>query len=408
MAARLSNKLDPATVRKLLKDGAKPGRYSDGGGLYLSVGSGGARRWVVLFQWRGRRREMGLGSAKVLGISDARELAREARRKVALDEDPIAARNAIRARPTFKELATTFLEENEKGWTNFKHRQQWRKTLLEDAAALGPMRVDTITIEDVLNVLRPIWHAKHETASRLRGRIERVLNVALSRGYITGPNPARWRGGLDGLLAKPKQKPKNHAALPYKKAPEFFRELSGRGGTAARALQFLILTASRSGEVRGATWDEFDLEERVWRIPGERMKMDREHRVPLSDYALEIIKEQKQLTDALGVEWVFPSPKNGQLSENGMSAALRRMGVPAAEATVHGFRSTFRDWAFEQTSHSREVIEISLAHSVGDRTERAYRRGAAVTKRMRLLEDWAGFLSMIRKCNVTLLRAPGE
>lgn len=413
MPARQRNRLSSAAYAALFADSAKPGRHSDGGGLYLVVGPGASRRWVFLYRWQGRTREMGLGAASdptkrndAIGLSDARDLAASASRQVKLGQDPIAQRKAIRARPTFSELAEEFLQAHEQGWSNEKHRKQWRRTLMVDAAALGPMRVDSITLGDVERVLSPIWRTKHETATRLRARIERVLDMAITRGHLDGLNPARWKGGLQNTLGQVSRKAERHfQALPYVEAPKFFSDLRKREGVSARALEFLTLTAARSGEVRGASWDEIDMDGAVWVIPGERMKASRPHRVPLSDEALDILKAVKPLSEAIESHLVFPGQRGRPLSDSSLSAVLRRMGVPNTRATVHGFRSTFRDWAFEETEHSREIIEMSLAHVVGDKTERAYRRGDALDRRRLLMEHWASTLSGAQNRKVVSLQS---
>lgn len=379
----------------------------------MVVGPGASRRWVLLYRWNGRTREMGLGRASEanrggLGLSDARTKAEAARTEVQNEVDPISARKARRDRPTFETLAKDFLSLNEDDWKNSKHRQQWRTTLLKVAAPLGQKRVDEITIDDVADTLRPIWTTKPETARRTRGRIERVMDRALALEFITGPNPARWKGGLEHRLDKSGKPDSAHfTAMPYAEVPEFFDALKKREGVSAMALAFLILTAARSGEVRGAMWQEIDLEKEVWSIPGERMKTGKPHRVPLCDAAIEILKAIQPLSRGTETGLVFPGFKGRPLSDSSLSAVLRRMDVPNTKATVHGFRSAFRDWAFEETKHSREIIEISLAHVVGSKTERAYRRGDALDRRRHLIEHWQAYLTSSARSNVVAFAKPG-
>jgi integrase len=371
----------------------KPGRHSDGGGLYLSVGPGEARRWVFLFRWNGRLREMGLGSFNDVTLARAREKARDARELVADGVNPLDAKRALKAIPTFGTLADEFVAAKRGEWVNAKHQEQWASTLKTYAAPLRPIRVDRIDFNAVLAVLQPIWAEKPETASRVRGRIERVLDAAKARGFRAGENPARWRGYLEHHLPKRQILSRgHHAALPYAEVPAFVARLRERSGSAALALEFAILTAARSGEVRGATWAEFDLKAKVWTVPGSRMKTKREHRVPLSDRAVEIVTELKPLAKGDPAALVFPSPSGGQLSDAAFDALLKRMGVERGALTAHGFRSSFRDWAGEVSTFPRELAEAALAHVVGDATERAYRRGDALQKRRKLMESWAAFV----------------
>lgn len=387
-------RLDAGKVRSLLKDDAPQGRHSDGEGLYLRVGPKAARRWVLIYTSSGKRREMGLGSAHTIGLAKARELAAASRTKIVDGTDPIIDRKVERARPTFGELTDKFLEQKQSEWKSAKHRKQWEATLRTYAPRLADRRVDTITLEDVLGVLRPIWETKTETASRVRGRIERILDMAIASNHMSGPNPARWKGAVGAHLSSPgKRKKRHYPAMPYRKLPDFFSALQKREGVSARALEFTILTAARSGEIRGATWAEIDLDNALWQIPGERMKAGREHMVPLSASALAVLTRMKPLCEALGAELVFPGRKNRPLSNSSLSAVLKRMGVPKGTATVHGFRSSFRDWAFEKTEHAHEIIETALAHAVGDQTTRAYLRGNATERRLVLMTDWADFLS---------------
>lgn len=372
-----------------------PGRHSDGAGLYLIVDKSGAKRWAFLFRQSGRLREMGLGGVNAVSLSDARSKAQVIRSQVTEGLDPIAERRKVAQAetniPTFSAFAIDFLDSIESGFRNEKHRKQWRMTLTDYAALIASTPVDEVTTDQVLAILSPIWLTKHETASRLRGRIERVLDAAKAKGLREGENPARWRGHLSLLLPKkPSLQRGHHAALPYKDAPDFFSKLKSNDSISSLGLQFLILTASRTSEVSQARWEELNLEAKVWSLPAERMKAGRPHRVPLSDVAMKIVQTMRA---AKSGPFVFPgqSPKK-PLSNMAFSMLLRRM--KRNDITVHGFRSTFRDWAAEQTDHSREVAEAALAHVVGDATERAYRRGDALEKRRALLADWADFLTV--------------
>ncbi len=341
--------------------------------------------------WEGKRREMGLGSAREVSLANARELAAAARQKVRDGIDPIATRNSELAKvPTFGEMADTYIEAMAPQFRNAKHVDQWRMTLREYAGPIRSKRVDLVTTEDVLSVLKPIWSTKAETAYRLRGRIERVLNAAKAKGYRSGENPAAWRGHLANLLPKRHKLTRgHHAAMPYADAPAFLAKLRARDGVAALALEFTILTAARSGETRGATWQEIDLILKVWTIPAHRMKAGREHRVPLSAGALAILNRLAEFGSESS-QFVFPGNKIGRpLSVMALDMLLRRMQV---DVTVHGFRSAFRDWCGEETSYPREIAEAALAHVVGDQTERAYRRGDALRRRRDLMSAWSDFL----------------
>lgn len=376
---------------------AKAGRHSDGGGLYLSIGPGEARRWVFLFRWRGRLKEMGLGSFNAVTLAKAREKAAEARALLAEGISPLEAKRAQAAIPTFGELVEEFLTAKEGEWSNEKHRAQWRSTLETYGKDLWPVRVDRVDTAAVLETLKPIWAEKPETAARVRGRIERVLDAAKTRGMRSGENPARWRGHLDNLLPKRQRLSRgHHAALPFKDVPAFVAKLREREGVAALALEFAILTAARSGEVRGATWGEFDLEGEVWTVPASRMKAKREHRVPLTACAVKILRKLTPPDPPKADALVFLSPSGGALSDAAFQALLKRMGVEQGAVTPHGFRSSFRDWAGETTDHPREVAEAALAHVVGNETERAYRRGDALAKRRALMVDWGAFCSVRR------------
>ena len=348
-----------------------------------------------------RLREMGLGGANSIPLAKARELAAGCRQTLVLGGDPIAVRRRSGgAIPTFGVFADAFIESHEKGWRNERHRAQWRMTLGGYAASLRRKQVDAIATEDVLAVLRPIWTEKSETASRLRGRIEQVLDAARAAGHRTGENPARWRGHLDKLLPKRAKLTRgHHAALPYAEVPAFVGRLREQAGVAALALEFTILTAARSGESLGARWSEIDLEEKLWTVPPERMKGSREHRVPLSDMALAVLAHARKMqTD----DYVFPGQKRGRpLSGMSMEMLLRRTKTEGV--TVHGFRSSFRDWAGDTTSFPREVAEAALAHAIGDETEAAYRRSDALSKRRKLMDAWAAYCEPKASSNVVRL-----
>jgi integrase len=348
----------------------------------------------------GKRREMGLGSLRDVPLAKARQRAADARQQVADGLDPLTSRDKPTVM-TFGEAADALIESMSSSWRNEKHRAQWKMTLAVYCEALRSKPVAEIGTEDVLKVLQLLWTRKPETASRLRGRMERVFDFARARGQRTGENPARWRGHLDAVLPKRAKLTRgHHKAMPFDEVPAFMVALREREGIAARALEFAVLTAARSGEVFGARWDEFDLDARVWTVPAARMKAGREHRVPLSARAVEILRamEQKRFSDL-----VFPGVKVGRpLSVMALEMVLRRMKV---DVTVHGFRSAFRDWAGERTSFPREVAEAALAHLVGDAVERAYRRGDALEKRRRLMDAWAGFLGQASGSNVVSLNA---
>jgi integrase len=388
--ARTLDRLNPRTVATI----SKPGRHADGGGLYLSVGPGEARRWVFLFRWRGRLKEMGLGGLNSVGLSKARTKAADARGLLADGINPLDAKRAEAEVPTFGDMADTLVKSLGPQWRNEKHKAQWDTTLTVHAANLRPLKVDEIETADVLATLKDLWESKPETASRLRGRIERVLDAARAKGFRTGDNPARWRGHLDHLLPKRQKLTRgHHAALPFAEVSAFVAELRERNATTALALEFLILTAARSGEVRGATWAEFDLAKKVWTVPAERMKAGRVHRVPLSAAAVKVLEKAKPLTNGEPDAFLFPAAKEGaSLSDAAFNALLVRMDKKRGDVTPHGFRSSFRDWAGEASTFPRELAEAALAHVVGDETERAYRRGDALEKRRKLMEAWAGYV----------------
>ncbi|WP_288586582.1 site-specific integrase [uncultured Methylobacterium sp.] len=396
--ARTTNRLSARTVSTL----KKPGRHADGGGLYLSISPDGSRRrWVYLFRWRepgqtgaGKLREMGLGSASTVSLARARELVAAARAHVANGVNPLALRDVQPEKrvPTFSEMAEEVVSSLETGWKNPKHRDQWRMTLTRYCDPIGSMPVDQVTTEQVLTILKPLWTKVPETASRLRGRIEKVLDAARAKGYRTAENPARWRGHLDHLLPRRQKLTRgHHKALPYQEVPAFIARLRLSGSISALCLEFAILTAARSGEAMGADWNEIDLDQGTWTLPKERMKAGREHRVPLSGRALEILAG---LHEARRGQLIFPGNKPGRtLSTMALEMVLRRMEV---DATVHGFRSAFRDWAAEQTSTPREVAEAALAHSIRDKVEAAYFRSDLFQKRRDLMQSWADFCVKLR------------
>ncbi len=373
-----------------------PGRHADGGNLYLSVSKTGSKSWSFFYRHNGRMREMGLGSINAVGLAEAREKAAAARNDLANGIDPLVKKHAARNRPgakTFGEVAEEYIAAHAPDWRNSKHQDQWKSSLTQHASALWKKPVDQIQTPDVVAVLDPIWLTIAETARRVRGRIETVLDSARAKGLRAGENPARWRGHLDHFLAKKKKRPKNQPSMDFGDVPAFLARLRTKEGVAAVALQFSILTAARSGEVRGATWSEFDLENGLWTIPAERMKAGREHRVPLAHRAREIIEAQKpEKPQPNG--FVFPGARSGSpLSDMSLTAVLRRMD--RADVTAHGFRSSFREWAGDKTNFPREIAEAALAHQVGDKVERAYRRGDALEKRAKLMDAWSSYCSSV-------------
>lgn len=387
------------TARKV--ETAKPGKYSDGGNLYLIVSATGSRKWVLRFSWRGHAKEMGLGSASTVALADARERAASARRKIAQGLNPINERKRDGGIPTFGEIADDVREALSAGFRNEKHKAQWKSTLETYAAPLRAKPVDTIAIDDVLAVLKPIWVSKAETASRVRGRIEKVLDAAKAKGFRNGENPARWRGHLDHLLPRPLKLARgHHAAMPYEDVAAFITKLRDREAFAAMALELLILTAARSGEILGMKWTEIDFDKKLWTVPANRMKAGREHRVPLSARAIAILRKLEKLKLS---EFVFPGQqRNKPLSNMAMEMVLRRMKIE--DATVHGFRSSFRDWAGNVSNFPREITETALAHVIGDKAEQAYRRSDALEKRRKLMEAWAAYCEKVPLGKVVQLR----
>lgn len=405
MPKKIHNALTPLQVKN-----AKPGRHVDGSGLHLLVKNSGAKSWVLRYRFEGKPHDVGISQCPEaiellqatgqteLTLAQVRDIAAIYRMQVRAGINPLEKRKTkaptikvSQAETTtlatsFKDAAIQYLRSREATWRNAKHRQQWRNTLTQYVYPhIGEMELSSITTKEVLEVLEPIWHTKSETANRVRGRIEAVIDYAKARGDFTGENPARWRGHLEKLLpARSRLSRGHHKAMPYLEVPEFLTQLRERHAMAALALEFTVLTAGRTSEVLGATWDEIDFQQQIWTIPATRMKAGREHRVPLSPRAMEIINHTRQLNGT----YLFPGPRGGKLSGMAMSMLLRRM---EKDATVHGFRSSFRDWAGETTAHAHEVCEMALAHSVSDRTVAAYRRGDLFEKRLQLMVDWEQF-----------------
>lgn len=383
-------KINRLTARRVAAI-TEPGYHPDGGGLYLQVTASGAKSWVFRYRFEGKRPEMGLGPLHVVGLAEAREAAGAARKMVQSGQDPLAGRRAAAVAtatiPTFWEAATAYIAEREAGWTNPKHAGQWTSTLETYAKpVLGELRVDRIETEHVLAVLRPIWATKTETASRVRQRIEAVLDAATVQKNRIGENPARWRGHLAVILPKPTAvtKVENFPALPYAELPDFMALLRSRHGEAARALEFTILTAARTGMTLGAATGEVDLSAGTWTVPSDRMKGKIEHTIPLSAPALALVRPR------MSRQLLFPNDLSSEpLSENAMLALLKRMGF--GHITVHGFRSTFKDWASEITNFSDDLSEAALAHRIRDKAKAAYKRGKMIEKRRTLMDAWAQF-----------------
>jgi integrase len=404
-----------------LLSGGRRRRHADGGCLYLQVNGLGRGAWVFMSKRGGKQRPIGLGSVRDVPLKDARELAEACRRAVHQGRDPRTVLAEASGELAFDTAARELIESMAPGWRNAKHRAQWRMTLLgemlgKDGSTIktrydycGAIRnkpVSKLNTEDALHVLKPLWQTRPETANRLRGRCERVWDLAKARGYCSGENPFRWRGHLDKLLPKRARLTRgHHKAMPFADVPGFIGSLRMMHGVAPRALEFAILTAARSGEVLGARWEEIDLQGKVWTVPAERMKGSREHRVPLSDRAMDILKE---LHAARISDFVFPGFKRDcPLSNMALEAVLRRAKV---DVTTHGFRSSFRDWAGDSTAFARDVVEAALAHAIESKTEAAYRRSDALEKRRKLMTGWAGYCNSFSKRthgNVTPLR-PAE
>jgi len=398
---RFVDRLSHAAIKN-----APKGMHADGGGLYLHVNDRGAKSWIFRYMRDGQAREMGLGSVHTIGLAEARKRATERRRELLDGIDPLRVREEQRHQArleaakamAFEQCAEKYIAANRATWKNPVHAKQWPATLAAYVyPVFGALPIAAVDVGLVMQVLEPIWTAKAETASRVRGRIKTVLDYAAAREWRQGENPARWRGHLDKLLPKSSKakaamrrstgRDEHHAALAYDEIAGFLAQLRTQAGTAARALEFAILTAARTGEVLGARWEEFDLAEKLWTIPASRMKAAKEHRVPLSDAALAIVAE---LAGHRQGDVVFAGAVAGRpLSNMSMLALLRRM--KRDDLTVHGFRSTFRDWAAERTNFPAEVAEMALAHTVADKVEAAYRRGDMFDKRRQIMDAWAKF-----------------
>jgi integrase len=388
------NLLTPVKVRSL----TKPGTFGDGGGLYLQVRGPTQRSWVFRYKIARKARLMGLGAYPDIGLAEAREAAGEARKALRIGIDPLEQRRAARVEAaaraglnTFSEIADAYMKSHESSWRSPKHRDQWCSSLTAYVyPVIGKLSVAAIATGDVMRVLEPMWLATPETATRVRGRIELVLDYATARGWRSGENPARWRGHLAHTLPAREKiaRVQHHAALPWKQIGAFMADLSKQLGVAARALEFVILTAARSGEAMGARWSEIDMSAAVWTIPPERMKAAQLHRVPLPDAAVAVLHEAAKLRQGDGGgALVFPGTRGSTLSNNALSRLLRQMD--RGDLTVHGFRSTFRDWCAEATNHPREIAEKALAHTLHDKTEAAYQRGDLLEKRRKLMSHWA-------------------
>ena len=408
---RVAKELTAVEVGRLISRGDKPAVHQVGGvaGLLLQCTPGGGRSWLLRYTIGPQRRMLGLGSYPEVSLKDARNRAREAKDKLREGIDPIADKQAIRAaliqsqrrKLTFAEAVGLYLSVKMDAHKSQKHRDQWASTLQNYAVpVMGQMPVEAVGSRDVLSVLEPIWQTKNETAARLRGRMEAVLEWAKVHGHRQGDNPARWAGNLKELLpAVPKSAVQNQPALTLEDAPRWFAALRRLDGMGSRALEFLTLTAARSGEVRGATWEEIDLASGVWIIPAARMKMEREHRVPLPTEAVALLASLPRFA---GNPFVFPATRGGQLSDMTLSATMRRMHeadpvgfldrVSKRPAVPHGQRSLFRDWAAEMTDYPGDMAEMALAHKVGNAVEASYRRGHMVEKRRSMMQAWTGFL----------------
>ena len=417
---KVASELTAIDVKRLAHPGGKRNvLFSVGGvpGLHLQLTPNDGRSWVLRAKVGAMRRDIGLGGFPGVTLSQARDKARDARDKIEKGIDPIAEREAVKASLiaaqrrglTFAAAMDKYLAAKLDAFKNAKHRQQWENTLATYAKPdLGKMLVQDIAVQDVLRVLQPLWADKTETASRLRGRIEAVLSWATVAGHRRGDNPARWAGNLKELLPAPSKVAKegNQPALMIDDAPRWFKALQGRDGFGARALEFLALTATRSQEIRGALWDEIDLDKALWIIPAARMKMEREHRIPLSGEAVALLRALPRLE---GNPLVFPAARGGQLSDMTLSAAMKRMHeadiaaggagyvdrASKRPAVPHGLRSTFRDWVAERTNYPGEMAEVALAHKINNAVEASYRRGDMIEKRRKMMGDWAGYMAEV-------------
>lgn len=401
----MANKLQAIQLNRPME----PGRYCDGNNLYLHVSNTGAKSWEFRYAFLGKTRYMGLGPFSLVSLAEARSKAIDAKKLLLEGKDPLELKHSAkrtaaieRAKTvTFDQCAQEFISDREATWKNAKHRQQWRNTIAADVSPIiGSFPVQSIDTTLVLRVLQPIWKTKTETADRIRGRIEQILDYATSRELRTGENPARWKGHLEHTLAAPSSVSpvQHHRALPYDEIPDFMKELRSTPGVGARALEFTILTAVRTGEARSAQWSEFDLSAQLWTIPARRMKAGKEHRVPLSPRVLELLAEMKNLAQS---DYVFPGRKPLQpISDMTMTKVLRSMNK---DVTTHGFRSSFRDWIAELTAFENEAAEKALAHTVKNKVEAAYRRGDMLAKRVPMMNEWANFCSGYRGSNVVTL-----
>jgi integrase len=399
MATKRAGKRVDMLSARFVETVKEPGLYGDGGNLFLKVDDSGNKSWIVRWQDRdGKQRKLGLGPVHTVPLAEARDKAADARRLILDGIDPREARREAKAAIalaeakalTFDECAEKFIEANKAGWKNAKHADQWRATLKTYASPVfGSLPIAAVDVGLVVDVLTPIWSTKNETAHRVRGRVESILDWAKVQNFRTGENPARWKGHLDKVFPARRKvrKVQHHAALPYDQLPAFMVSLRERYGVSTLALEFTILTACRTNEVLDARWTKIDFKNKIWTIPGEKMKGGKIHRVPLCDRAVAIVEDMK--TDKRG-DYIFPGAKRSKpLSNMAMLNVLSRMGHD--EITVHGFRSTFRDWVAEQTNFPREIAEVALAHDVGDETEQAYQRGDMFEKRKRLMTAWAKY-----------------
>ena len=429
--AREVNRLNALTIPRI----KAPGYYSDGAGLYLQISPYGTRSWIFRYTLAGRAREMGLGAFGDVSLAEARALAAENRKMVKAKKDPIEERDALHQsrladrakRISFDDASAKYIEIHQHGWKSDKQSGQWRNSLKTYASPfIGKLSVADVSAGLVLQCLEPIWTSKTETATRVRGRIEKILDWAKASGFRSGENPARWKGHLEHSLPDPNKIAvvRNHPALPYSQIYSFIKELRQRDGLTARALEFGILTATRSGDIRGATWSEIDFDTKIWSISSDRMKgemgkvlAEKIHRIPLSTRALEILQSRRDESgEAKPGDFIFPTQKNRPLSDAAISALIKRMNegdsgpkwidaVSKAPVVPHGFRSTFRDWAAECTYHDSKICEKALAHVLGDETERAYQRGDLLEKRRLLMEDWAVYCTTKQAPNVVPIRS---